>query len=426
MERFTGLIGIVVLLLIAWGLSTNRRRVPWRIVIGGIGLQFALAGLLLWFPPAVRAFDVIASWVNRVILSADAGIEFVFGANLMDPSGPWGFIFAVKVLPVIIFFASLMAVLYHWGIMQRVVAALAWLMRRTMGVTGTEALSMAANVFVGQTEAPLCIKPFLERMTRSQIMAVMTGGFATIAGSVMAAYVGMLGGGTDAGREEFIKHLLTASIMSAPAAFVMAKIMVPETETPIDEGLRTASGPRETRNVFDAAALGATDGLRLALNVAAMLIAFVALLALVNWPIGAIGDWGPMAQWREANGVPELSLQVVLGWILAPLAWCMGIPWGDATMVGSMLGEKIIATEFIAYGSLADALQGGAIGARSARITAYALCGFANFPSIAIQIGGLTAIAPGKRDAFVSLGLRAMVGGALASWCTASIAGIFI
>lgn len=423
-SNLIGLIGIVVLIGIAWMISENRRRVPIRIIVGGIGLQFVLAFLLLWFQPVVDAFEVVAGWVNKVISSADAGIDFVFGPALGDPGGPAGFVFAFRALPVIIFFASLMAVLYHFGLMQRLIAALAWVLRRTLGVTGTEAMAMAANVFVGQTEAPLCVKPFLERMTRSQLMLIMTGGFATVAGSVLAFYVGILGTDEESQRA-FIKALLTASVMSAPAAFVMAKIIVPETGTPVDGGLHDASGPRATSNALDAAAVGATDGLKLAMNVGAMLIAFVSLVALLNWPIEEIGNIGFIADWR-GEGAPPLSLELILGTVLAPLAWCMGIPKEEIVFFGSLMGEKVALTELIAYMHLGDAIRDGTISPRSAHLAAYALCGFANLPSIAIQIGGLSAIAPGKRDSFVSLGLRAMIGGALASWCTACVAGIFI
>jgi len=254
MGDLTGVIGVGVLLGGAWLLSERRSRIPWRLVFMGLVVQLALAVLLLRAPLVRGAVDAIANLVNGVILRADAGIEFIFGVQLNDPAGPWGFVFAIKVLPVIIFFASLMAVLYHLGVMQRIVAVLAWVLRRTLGVTGTEALAMASNVFVGQTEAPLCIKPFIEKMTRAQIMTLMVGGFATIAGSVMAAYVGILGGIDEASRAQFIKHLLTASVMSAPAAFVIARIMVPETETPIDEGLKAAMIEDRATNVLDAAA----------------------------------------------------------------------------------------------------------------------------------------------------------------------------
>lgn len=426
-----GLLGVAVLLCLAWAMSENRRRFPWKVVVLGLAVQAVLAWLLLEFPPVVFFFTVLGQWINAAIASADAGSEFVFG-SLADPGGPWGFVFATKVLPVIVFFASFMAVLYHLGVMQRIIAALAWLLRATLGVTGTEAMAMAANVFVGQTEAPLCVRPFIPRMTRAQLATLMVGGFATIAGSVFAAYIAMLGGDAEnPARVEFIKHLITASVLSAPAAFVMARVLVPETETPVDEGIRAATPEPTTRNVLDAAAVGATDGLRLALNVAAMLIAFVSLLALVNMALGALGQVGLPRQALDALGIEALRLEVILGWLLAPLAWTMGVPWSECAFFGTLLGEKLIVTEFIAYKHLAADVQAAAAGEphqlsrRSAYLGAYALCGFANFPSIAIQIGGLSALAPSRRSEFASLGLRAMAGGALASWMTACVAGVF-
>lgn len=423
----TGLIGIVVLVGLASLISEDRRRFPLRLVLVGVLVQFVLAWLLLRFSPVTFWFTVLGHWVNAVIASADAGATFLFG-SLADPRGPAGFVFATRVLPVIIFFASLMAVLYHVGVMQRIIAGLAWLLRSTLGVTGTEALAMAANVFVGQTEAPLCVRPYIAGMTRSQLATLMVGGFATIAGSVFAAYVAMLGGVDEASRVEFVKHLITASVLSAPAAFVMAKIIVPEAGAPLDEGLRAAPLERPTRNVLDAAAAGATDGLRLALNVAAMLVAFVAMLAVLNMLLGALGRVGLPAETLRRLGVGELSLEAILGWTLAPLAWTMGVPWTECAFFGSLLGQKLVVTEFIAYGALAGDIHSSEpeLGRRSAIIAAYALCGFANFPSIAIQIGGLTALAPSRRSEFASLGLRAMAGGALASWMTACVAGVLL
>ncbi|USN98871.1 MAG: NupC/NupG family nucleoside CNT transporter [Phycisphaeraceae bacterium] len=427
--HLTGLIGIVVLVLLAWSMSENRRTFPWRIVLGGIALQFVLAVTLIRFPPVVAVFEWIAEGIAHVIGLADEGIAFLFGRELLDPSGPWGFVFAIKVLPVIIYFASLMSVLYHVGVMQRIVGALAWLLRRTLGVSGPEALAMAANVFVGQTEAPLCIKPYLDNMTRAGLMTVMVGGFATIAGSVLAGYVGFLSpAGDEAERAIWISRLLTASVMSAPAAFVMARVIVPEREA-VDSGAVNMAGSTHAANLLDAAARGATDGLHLALNVGAMLIAFVALLALVNWPIEALGGWKPVAGFLHANGYESLDLQTILGWIFSPLAWCMGVPWQDAGFLGRLMGEKIIATEFLAYVSLANTINdpaGSPVTDRTAAIAAYALCGFANFGSIGIQIGGLSAIAPSRRPQFVSLAFKAMLGGAFASWMTASIAGLFL
>ncbi|MEE8169656.1 MAG: nucleoside transporter C-terminal domain-containing protein, partial [Phycisphaerae bacterium] len=320
MQRYVGVLGVLALVAIAVLLSGDRRRISMRLVLVGIGLQAVLGWLLLAFPPVVRVIDVAAAGVNGVIRCADDGTRFIFG-ELGVTKDPWGWVFAFRALPVIVFFASLMGVLYHWGVMQRVIAALAWILRRSLRVTGAEAMAMAANVFVGQTEAPLCVKPFIARMTRSQLMALMTGGFATIAGSVLAAYVALLGGDDTEMRIQFAKHLLVASVMSAPAAFVIAKIMCPETETPPVETLTGGRIKSQTRNVFDAAAVGATDGLRLALNVGAMLVAFVSLLALINWPIGSLGDWGAIRDWREANGIGPFSLQLFLGWLFTPLSW---------------------------------------------------------------------------------------------------------
>jgi len=428
MDQFRGLLGIAVLLGIAFLLSTDRRRINPRIVLVGLSLQFALAFLFLRFTPIAVAFEVFAAGVTRVISFADEGTAFLFG-GLADRGAdkPWGFVFAIQVLPVIVFFASFMSVLYHYGVMQRLVAGVAWVLRRSLGVTGVEALSAAANIFVGQTEAPLTIKPFIAGLTRSQIMAIMVGGFATIAGSVMAAYVGLLGGETDAGRVLFAKHLITASVMSAPGGLVMAKIMLPETESPRDESLTTLVTARAgTRNVMDAAAAGATEGLRLALNVGAMLVAFVALLALINYPLAAISRIDLIAGWRAEHALPEFTFQNLLGMLFQPLAWAMGVPWGDCGVYGSLMGQQIIATEFVAYLDLSAHIRDGTIGLRSAQIATYALCGFANLPSIAIQIGGLSAMAPERRADFASIGLRAMTAGALACWMTGSIAGLFI
>ena len=420
-----GLLGIAVILAVGWGLSLRRDAIRVRPVVTGVALQFALAFLLLRFPPVVAAFDLFAAGVTRVITFADEGTAFVFG-KAADASQAWGFIFAVKVLPIIIFFASFMSVLYHLGVMQRVVAGVAWIIRRAMGVTGTEALSAAANIFVGQTEAPLTVKPFIAGMTRSQIMCIMVGGFATIAGSVMAAYIAMIGGDDPAVRLEVAKHFMTASVMSAPAGIVMAKLMLPETESPSQESLDALrSLPRTTVNAMDAAAEGATDGLKLALNVGAMLIAFVALLAMLNWPLAAISQTGAISAWRVEHGLPVFTFQNLLGWVFTPLAWCMGTG-ADAHAVGTLMGQQVIATEFVAYVDLATAQKAGTISERGAHIATYALCGFANLPSIAIQIGGLSAMAPQRRSDFARLGLRAMIAGALACWMTGAIASLFL
>ncbi|MCL4222670.1 MAG: hypothetical protein KJZ65_15030 [Phycisphaerales bacterium] len=438
--RLQGFIGIVVLVGLAWLIRERRGRLDWRLVIFGVALQFVLAVVLLKVPGPAQALGVFSKGVAGVISKADAGIAFVFSRELVTVQGEWGYIFAVRVLPIIIFFAALMSVLYHLGVMQRVVAALAWLLRRSLGVTGAEALAMASNVFVGQTEAPLCIRPMLEKMTRAQTMTLMVGGFATIAGSVLAAYVAFLAPGQidEAGRLSqavleqramWIKHLITASVMSAPAAFIMARILVAETETPPDEHVSAIACAERSANVFDAAAIGATDGLRLALNVGAMLIAFVALLALISWPIEALGEhFPPLHRWLESRGIEQLNLQVIFGWVFAPIAWTLGIAWEECGFFGGLLGQKIILTEFFAYVDLATDVNSAEprLSERSAAIAAYALCGFANFASIGIQIGGLSALAPGKRREFTQLALRAMIGGAFASWMTAAVAGIVL
>ncbi len=407
-----GLLGVLALLALALLLSENRKAVSWRLVVAGCALQFVIAALCLKVPGVVDVFDALARGFTKIISFADEGTRFLFG-NAADASQPWGFIFAIKVLPIIIFFAAFMSVLYHLRIMQVIVAGVAWVLRKTLGVTGVEALSASANIFVGQTEAPLTVKPYLSRMTRSQIMAVMVGGFATIAGSVMAAYVGMLGGDNDESRVLFAKHLLTASVMSAPAGLVMAKIMLPETESPPDENLASLlSQKSEHVNIIDAAAAGATDGLKLALNVAAMLAAFVALIALLNWPLSAID--------------PRLSFQNILGTLLQPLAWSLGIPWSDTKAFGALLGTQIVATEFKAYVDLTGHIQQQTMSARSTQIATYALCGFANLASIAIQIGGLSALAPDRRADFVRLAPKAMLAGAFACWMTAAWASVLI
>lgn len=430
MERMIGLVGIAVLIAIGWAISTERRRFPWRLVLAGLALQAAIGALMLRDTPLVGVVDAVTRVITAAIDASDAGIEFLFGPTVADPgAGAWGFMFLVHALPKIIFMASLMAVLYHVGLMQRLVAGLAWVLQRTLRVTGTEALATAANVFVGQTEAPLCVRPYLDRMTRSQLNLIMTGGFATIAGSVLAAYVGMLGGEDPAQRALWVKQLLTASVMSAPAAFVLAKVIVPETESPADESdLRMAETAEPAANLFDAAARGATDGMRLAINVAAMLVAFVSLLALINMPLASLGRVGSVEAWLAARGVPELSVQAILGVAFAPLAWLMGVPWDDCAFFGRLMGEKLVVTEFVAYQTLAEGVRPAegpaALGDRSARMAAFALCGFANFASIGIQIGGLSALVPERRADLVRLAMRAMIGGALASWITAAVAGI--
>jgi CNT family concentrative nucleoside transporter len=434
-QRYIGVVGLLVLLGIAYALSTHRRRINWRPVIGGLALQLVLAVLVLRVEVIRALFDHLARFVTQILSFTDYGTEFIFGALADneaigkalygDASAGLAVIFAIKVLPTIIFFASLMGVLYHLGLMQKLVQVMAYIMTRALRVSGAESLAMGANVFVGQTEAPLVIKPYVSLMTRSELMALMTGGFATIAGSVFGLYCMMLGGADPAETVLFAKHLLTASLMSAPAAFVMAKIIVPETEESVTAGIVKIRLERTTANVIDAAATGAGDGLKLALNVAAMLLAFVALIAMVNYPLEKLGGWGPVHEFLAGRGVETLSLSVILGWVFSPLAYLMGVPWSDATTFGALLGEKIVATELIAFKSLSHIMASDhPMQFRSEVIASYALCGFANFGSIAIQIGGIGGIAPDRRSELASLGLRAMIGGALASWMTATFAGL--
>lgn len=446
MQNLQGLIGVGVLILIACVLSTNRRAINWRVVLLGVLLQFVLAVSVLRFQPVMQLFDAIAAGVSRVISFADAGIIFLFGEKLTRFDGPVGFVFVVKVLPVIIFFASLMSILYHLGVMQRVVAVVAWALRKSLRITGVEALSAAANIFVGQTEAPLTVKPYIAGMTKSQLMCVMTGGFATIAGSVMAAYVGMLGssygdmvgapklsaeaiaaGAINPGNVLFAKHILTASLMSAPAGIVFAKIMFPETEEPKPESVNALmSDEIATANVVDAAATGATDGLKLALNVAAMLMAFVALLAMLNWCLIEFSHLKWIADVRASLHLAEFSLTNIFGTIFRPIAWTMGVAPHDCGVFGSLLGTQVVATEFLAYQNLAGHMAAKQIDLRSAEIATYALCGFANIPSIGIQIGGLSAMAPTRRSDLARIAPRAMVAGALACWMTGAVASVFI
>ena len=429
MQQFTGLLGVLAILAIGYALSTNRRAIRWRTIIAGLLLEGVVALLFLRFPPVVLVFDGLATIVTKVVSFAEDGTRFIFG-NATDASAAWGFIFAIKVLPIIIFFAALMAVLYHIGVMQRIIAVFARVLQHTLGITGIEAMSTAANVFVGQTEAPLTIKPFIARLTQSQLMCIMVGGFATIAGSVMGAYIVMVGGDDEAMRIEVAKHFMAASVMSSAAAIVLSKLMCPETETPPDESIEALREmPSSATNVMDAAAEGATDGLKLALNVAAMLIAFVSILALLNWPLTALSEvdtwWLPIASIRAEIGLPILSFQNILGLLLQPLAWLMGAG-ADARTLGTLMGESIVATEFVAYFHLSNLIADGEISKRSSTIAIYTLCGFANLPSIAIQIGGLGALAPSRRGDIAKLGFRAMLAGALACWMTGAIAGVVV
>jgi CNT family concentrative nucleoside transporter len=391
---------------IAWAVSSNRRRVPWRTVAWGIGIQFALALVLLKTAVGDAFFHAMAVLAEALTHYVDAGITFVFGGLV-----PEHFSFAIEVLPIIVFMGSLFAILYHIGVMQRLVNVLAFLLSRTMGSSGAESLAAVGNIFVGMAESALIVRPYLARMTRSELFSLMTVGMSTVAGSVMLTYVKMLGSADYAG------HLATASLLSAPAGLLIAKVMIPETGTPETTTGSRAGMDRESVNVIDAAAQGAAAGLKLAAYIAAMLIAFVALIALVNDSLAAVGGW---------VGAPDLTLQRILGVVLAPLAWLMGVPWEDATQVGALLGIKTVLNEFLAYLELSALMEAGALQPRSAMIASYALCGFANFGSLAILLGGIAGIVPTRRAEVAELGLRAILAGSLATFMTACVAGILL
>ena len=413
-----GLLGVVFILGLAWALSERRDLITWRTATVGIGLQLALAILVLWVPAGQAIFDALAQGFVTLIGFTSAGSEFVFGA--MVDTDRFGFIFAFQVLPTIIFFSALMSCLYHLGVMQRIVEGMAFVMARLMRLSGSESLATAANVFVGQTEAPLVVKPFIMGMTRSELFALMTGGMATIAGGVLAAYVLLLGGSDPAEQAFYAKHLISASIMAAPAALVMAKLLIPESED--SETLGRVKTPVEQThvNVIEAAAAGASDGLKLALNVGAMLLAFLALIALLNWPLAWLGSVSGI----EALLGEPLSLSLILGWLMAPLAFLIGVPWDEVVAVGGLIGTKIVANEFVAYVALTDLKA--QLSERSVLIATYALCGFANFASIAIQLGGIGSIAPMRRPDLAKLGLKAVMAGALVSLLNAAWAGILV
>lgn len=416
-----GILGLVSLLAIAFAFSNNKKKVPWKQVAIGLGLQILFALFVILTPWGATVFNAIGNVFVKIISFTNEGSAFVFG-NLADSSAS-GFLFAFQVLPTIIFFSSLMAVLYHLGLMQKIVQGMAWAMAKALKVSGSESISVAANVFIGQTEAPLVVRPYVESMTKSELLTMMIGGMATIAGGVLAAYVGLLGGSDPALQLFYAKHLLSASIMAAPATIVIAKILVPETDESLTMGEVKVPVERTASNIIEAAATGAADGLKLALNVGAMLLAFIALIAMVNWIIE--GVFTELIGLTTAAGDP-ITLQVILGYILSPIAWIIGVPWADAVNVGALIGQKVVLNEFIAYMELSKLIPTGLLSEKAIIISTYALCGFANFSSIAIQIGGIGGIAPNRRSDLARFGLRAVLGGSLATFMTATIAGVLI
>lgn len=398
--------GLVALAGLAWLCASERRRVPWRLVAWGAGLQLALGALLLRTEAGRRFFVAVNGAVDGLVHFTDAGTRFMFG-----PLKELGFSFVIEVIPIIIFMGALFGVLYHVGLVQWLVGVLARALARSMGLSGAESLAAVANIFVGMTEAPLMVRPYLERMTRSELFCVMTTGMATIAGSVLVAYAKMLG------EQEYAGHLVTASLLSAPAGVLVAKLMVPETETPVTQVAAGALVARSSVNVIDAAAEGAIAALRLAAYVAALLIAFVALIAMTNAGVGALGG---------LVGAEGLTLERIFGFVFAPFALLMGVAPADALEVGSLLGVKTVLNEFLAYQDLAGQIAAGAISQRSAVIASYGLCGFANFGSLAILIGGMGGMAPARRGEIAALGLRAIAAGTFASLMTGCVAGIFL
>ena len=406
MEQLTGIIGIIVLLGIAYLLSNNRKLINLNIIAWGLGLQISFAFIILKTPLGKALFSYLNVIIIKMISFADAGSDFLFKSFVPEVGYHLALVnFAFRALPVIIFFSSLIAVTYHFGIIQFIIKKIAFIMEKTMKTSGAETLSVSANIFVGQTEAPILIRPYISSMTKSELMTVMVGGFATVAGSVMALYVSWLNN-----IPSIAGHLLAASVMSAPAALMIAKIIYPETEKPKTIDSKNIDVNTTDTNAMDAIGRGATDGMKLAANVAAMLIAFISMVAMVNFILG------------YAN----TSLQEILGFIFKPIAWTMGIPWDEAKIVGTLMGEKIVLTELIAFGDLSNLIEQNLLSERSSIITSYALCGFANFGSIGIQLGGIGAMAPERRNDLSNLVIKAMIGGALASWLTASIAGILI
>ncbi|ALB53689.1 Nucleoside permease NupC [Cronobacter universalis NCTC 9529] len=423
MQILMGLVGMLALLLIAVALSSNRKAINLRTVVGAWLIQVAIGALVLYVPAGRKVLLAMSEGVANVIAYGNDGISFLFGGLVSDKMfevfGGGGFIFALRVLPVIVFFSSLIAVLYYLGIMQLVIRLLGGALRKVLKTSRTESLSATANIFVGQTEAPLVVRPYIATMTRSELFAVMCGGLASVAGSVLAGYAQM---GVP------LEYLIAASFMAAPGGLLFAKIIIPETETPHDAPHLDAAqhDPDRPSNVLDAAASGASAGMQLALNVGAMLLAFVALIALLNGMLSGIGGW---------FNHPELSLQLILGWVFSPVAWLIGVPWNEAMVAGSFIGQKLIINEFVAYMNFGEYLKEDAAVAAAGlqvlsdhtkAIISFALCGFANLSSIAILIGGLGSMAPNRRHDVAQLGLKAVAAGTLSNLMSATIAGLFL
>ena len=420
-----GMFGLLVIIAIAYAFSSNRKAVSWRVVVTGLVIQVVLAVSILYVPVIRFLFEFVGKIFVKILDFTKVGSEFLFGEFLdMDK---YGTIFAFQILPTIIFFSAITSVLFYYGIIQKIVYGLAWVMTRILKLSGAESLSVVGNIFLGQTEAPLMIKEYLSKMNRSEMMLVMTGGMATLAGGVLAAYIGFLGGNDPVQRLIFAKHLLAASVMAAPGAIIISKILVPQSED-INKDVEV-SRDKIGSNVLDAISNGTSQGIRLAVNVAAMLLVFLAFIALFNFVMMKVGDWTNLNDiiTAKTNGqFNELSLQFVLGYLFAPVMWLIGVPGDDIILMGRLLGEKIIMTEFVGYISLADLKAMGALSTKSIIMATYMLCGFANFASIGIQIGGIGSLAPNQRVLLSKFGMRALLAGTLASLLSATIVGTIL
>ena len=433
MDYLRGIAGLIFILCLAYLFSNNRKRIDWRLIAGGIFLQVLIGIIIGKIEIAQSAFYFISSKLVVFLSFAQKGAEFLYGdlalnsANDPNVKHSLGFLFAFQALPTVIFFSAVSAGLYYLGILQKIVFGFAWLMGRTMKLSGSESLAAAANIFMGQTEAPLLVRPFISRMTSSELNCLMVGGMATIAGSVLGAYVSFLGGSDPAEQAKFASYLLSASIMNAPAAIVLAKIFQPENEPEKINRQMQVNKEQTGVNFIDALATGAADGLKLALNIGAMLLAFIAIIYAINWilvdGIGSITGLNDFV-YRSTNGTFDgFSLQYILGQMFRVFAFAMGVDWGETLEVGSLLGQKVVINEFVAYLNLAEMKNAGQLSEKAMRIATYALCGFANFSSIAIQIGGIGGMAPDRQHDLSKLGLRAMIAATLATMMTATIAG---
>ena len=429
MAIIKGVIGILFLLGIAYLLSTHKKAIRWKTIFIGLSLQFILAFGVLRVELVKSFFNVLGGFFTAVLEFTESGSAFLFG-NLIKVTEPAiGYVFAFQILPTIVFFSALTSILYYLGVVQKIVSGLAWLLTKTLKISGAESLSVAGNIFLGQTEAPLLIKAYLAKMNRSEVMLVMTGGMATVAGGVLASYVGFLGGTDPELRLSFARHLIAASVMAAPGAIIIAKLMVPQTE-PIDEKIEV-SDTEVGSNALDALSNGTTEGLKLALNVGAMLLVFIAFIAMINGILTGIGDLTGINDWIASNSsYSELSLESILGTIFAPLMYIIGVGSEDLNLMGQLLGIKLVASEFVAYTQLAE-LKNMAAAVhltydKSVLMATYMLCGFANFASIGIQIGGIGTIAPSQKKTLSELGFKALIAGSLASLLSATIAGMIL